>query len=144
MTNTSPTEGIRCPGAASARLSLPSQRGCCAGSAISSKISPVPAATSRLALTTRGTTSSMVMPSGGPPATKCYGTTVSDSPVAVYSADATSGTLTLTDGSYVETKEFLGGFAVVDVADDEAATLWAGKLTESCGWPARGAPLQVA
>jgi hypothetical protein len=56
-----------------------------------------------------------------------------DSPV--YSADATSGTVVITDGPYAETKEFLGGFAVVDVADDEAATMWAGKLAEACGWP---------
>ncbi|OFE15994.1 hypothetical protein BA895_21050 [Humibacillus sp. DSM 29435] len=34
-----------------------------------------------------------------------------------------------------ETKEFLGGFAVVDVADDEAATMWAGKIAQACGWP---------
>ena len=53
----------------------------------------------------------------------------------VYSADATSGTVLVTDGPYVETKEFLGGFAVVDVADDEAAKLWAGKIAEGCGWP---------
>lgn len=53
----------------------------------------------------------------------------------VYSADATSGTVMITDGPFVETKEFLGGFAVVDVADDEAATMWAGKIAEACGWP---------
>jgi hypothetical protein len=53
----------------------------------------------------------------------------------VYSADTTSGTLVLTDGPYVETKEFLGGFALVDVADDEAAKMWAGKVAEACGWP---------
>ena len=53
----------------------------------------------------------------------------------VYSADPTSGTVTITDGPYVETKEFLGGFAVVDVPDDEAAKLWAGKIAEACGWP---------
>jgi hypothetical protein len=41
----------------------------------------------------------------------------------------------ITDGPYVETKEFLGGFAVVDVADDETATMWAGKIAEACGWP---------
>jgi hypothetical protein len=41
----------------------------------------------------------------------------------------------ITDGPYVETTEFLGGFAVVDVADDEAAKVWAGKLAEACGWP---------
>ena len=53
----------------------------------------------------------------------------------VYSADPTSGTVVVTDGPYVETKEFLGGFAVVDVPDDETATMWAGKLAEACGWP---------
>ena len=42
----------------------------------------------------------------------------------VYSADPTSGTLMITDGPYVGTKEFLGGFAAVDVADDEAAKMW--------------------
>jgi hypothetical protein len=53
----------------------------------------------------------------------------------VYTADATSGTLLITDGPYVETKEYLGGFCVVDVADDEAAKAWAGKVAEACGWP---------
>jgi hypothetical protein len=53
----------------------------------------------------------------------------------VYSADATSGSMVITDGPYAETKEVLGGFAVVAVADDEAAKLWAGKLAEGCGWP---------
>jgi hypothetical protein len=54
---------------------------------------------------------------------------------AAFSADATSGTLVMTDGPFVETKEYLGGFAVVDVADDEAAKMWAGKVAEACGWP---------
>ncbi|MGZ4533391.1 MAG: YciI family protein [Mycobacteriaceae bacterium] len=58
-----------------------------------------------------------------------------DGPVC--SADTTSGTLTITDGPCVETNGFLGGFAVVDVADDEAATMWAGKIAEACGWPMR-------
>jgi hypothetical protein len=52
-----------------------------------------------------------------------------------FSADATSGTLTFTDGPYVETKEFLGGLTVVDVADEDAARVWAGKVAEACGWP---------
>ena len=52
-----------------------------------------------------------------------------------FSADATSGTLTFTDGPYVETKEYLGGLTVVDVADEEAARMWAGKVAEACGWP---------
>ncbi len=53
----------------------------------------------------------------------------------VYSADATSGSVMVTDGPYVETKEFLGGLTVVDVDDDETATMWAGRLAEGCGWP---------
>ena len=53
----------------------------------------------------------------------------------VFSADATSGRLTFTDGPYVETKEFLGGLTVVDVPDEATARMWAGKIAEACGWP---------
>ena len=53
----------------------------------------------------------------------------------VFSADATSGTLMFTDGPYVENKEWLGGLTVVNVADEEAARMWAGRLAEACGWP---------
>jgi hypothetical protein len=58
-----------------------------------------------------------------------------EDPNAAFSADATSGTLTFTEGPYVENPQFLGGFAVVDVADEQAARTWAGKLAEACGWP---------
>lgn len=53
----------------------------------------------------------------------------------VYAADATSGQVLVTDGPYVETKEQLGGFCVVDVPDDETAKMWAGRVAEGCGWP---------
>lgn len=39
------------------------------------------------------------------------------------------------DGPYVETKEHLGGFCVVDVPDDETARGWAAKVAVACGWP---------
>jgi hypothetical protein len=58
-----------------------------------------------------------------------------EEPEEAFSADATSGTLTFTDGPYVETKEFLGGLTIVDVADEDAARMWAGKIAEACGWP---------
>lgn len=58
-----------------------------------------------------------------------------EEPEKAFSADATSGTLTFSEGPFVETQEFLGGLTVVDVADDEAAKLWAGKVAEACGWP---------
>ena len=52
-----------------------------------------------------------------------------------FSADATSGDLLFTDGPVVETKEYLGGLTVVDVADEATARMWAGKIAEACGWP---------
>jgi len=53
----------------------------------------------------------------------------------VFTADATSGSLVVTDGPFAETKEVLGGLCVVDVADEGAAKMWAGKVAEACGWP---------
>ena len=53
----------------------------------------------------------------------------------VFSADATSGSLIVTDGPFAETKEVLGGLTVVDVADEDAAKMWAGKIADACGWP---------
>ena len=58
-----------------------------------------------------------------------------DDAAPVFSVDATSGTPLFTDGPFIESKEHLGGFAVVDVADEEAARRWAGKIAVACGWP---------
>jgi hypothetical protein len=58
-----------------------------------------------------------------------------DDEAPVFSVDASSGTPLFTDGPYAETKEHLGGFAVVDVPDEAAARLWAGKIAVACGWP---------
>ncbi len=52
-----------------------------------------------------------------------------------FSADATSGTLSITDGPYTETAEYLGGITVIDVPDRESAEMWAGKVAQGCGWP---------
>jgi hypothetical protein len=43
---------------------------------------------------------------------------------------ATDGTVT--DGPYPETKEHLGGFAVVDVPSREEALEWAAKIAAAC------------
>ena len=54
----------------------------------------------------------------------------------VYAVDPTRGEEALvTDGPYVETKEWLGGFTLVDVADDDEARRWAAKIAQACGWP---------
>jgi hypothetical protein len=61
----------------------------------------------------------------------------------VFSVDASSGAPLFTDGPFVEAKEQLGGFAVVDVADEAAARLWAGKIAVACGWPQEVRPFMV-
>jgi hypothetical protein len=53
----------------------------------------------------------------------------------VFSVDASSGEPVFTDGPFVESKEHLGGFAIVDVADEQAARSWAGRIAIACGWP---------
>jgi hypothetical protein len=66
-----------------------------------------------------------------------------DDAAPVFSVDASSGTPLFTDGPFIESKEHLGGFAVVDVADEEAARLWAGKIAVACGWPQEVRRFQV-
>jgi YCII-related domain len=46
-----------------------------------------------------------------------------------------SGAPVFTDGPFAETKEHLGGFAVVDVPDDAGARYWAGRIAVAVGWP---------
>ena len=58
-----------------------------------------------------------------------------DDGAPVFKVDASSGTPLFTDGPFIETKEHLGGFAVVDVPDDEAARYWAGRLATVLDWP---------
>jgi hypothetical protein len=58
-----------------------------------------------------------------------------DDDAPVFSVDASSGKPLFIDGPFIESKEHLGGFAVVDVADEDEARLWAGKIAVACGWP---------
>lgn len=58
-----------------------------------------------------------------------------DNSAPVFSVDASSGSPLVTDGPFAESKEHIGGFAIVDVPDEEAALLWAGKIAVACGWP---------
>ena len=52
-----------------------------------------------------------------------------------FSADATGDEVSITPGPYRSTDEYLGGMTVIDVVDDEAAAMWAGKVAQACGWP---------
>jgi hypothetical protein len=58
-----------------------------------------------------------------------------DASTVVCSVDPSGGSPLFTDGPFVETKEHLGGFAVVDVADDAEARYWAGRIAVAVGWP---------
>jgi len=58
-----------------------------------------------------------------------------DESTVVCSVDPSSGSPVFTDGPFVETKEHLGGLAVVDVADDAEARYWAGRIAVAIGWP---------
>lgn len=52
-----------------------------------------------------------------------------------FNANATSGTLEIADGPFGTSAEFLGGLTIVNVENDAAARVWAGKVAEACGWP---------
>ncbi|GAB7045605.1 YciI family protein [Catenuloplanes indicus] len=58
-----------------------------------------------------------------------------DRSTAVCSVEAVDGKPVFTDGPYIETKEHLGGFAAIDVPDDETARYWAGRLATALEWP---------
>ena len=58
-----------------------------------------------------------------------------DASTLVCSVEAHDDEPVFSDGPYVETKEHLGGFAVVDVDDDAEARYWAGRIAVAVGWP---------
>lgn len=58
-----------------------------------------------------------------------------DASTVVCSVVSNGGEPVFTDGPFVEREEHLGGFAVVEVTDDEAARYWAGRLAVALDWP---------
>jgi hypothetical protein len=58
-----------------------------------------------------------------------------DASTAVFNVVSKDGKAVFTDGPFVESKEHLGGFTVVEVADDDAARYWAGRMAVSLDWP---------
>ena len=49
----------------------------------------------------------------------------------------------MTDGPYIETKEVLGGFWVLNVPDLDAALDWAKQATIACRGPVEVRPFQA-
>ncbi|MDG4827969.1 YciI family protein [Solwaraspora sp. WMMD1047] len=58
-----------------------------------------------------------------------------DRSTTLFSVEAVDGQPVFSDGPYVETKEQLGGFTVIDVPDDETARYWAGRMATVLDWP---------
>ena len=55
---------------------------------------------------------------------------------------AQGGQVVTTDGPFAETKEQLGGFWIIDVADLDAALEWAHRATVACAAPVEVRPFQ--
>ncbi|MDR2322298.1 MAG: YciI family protein [Microbacterium sp.] len=54
---------------------------------------------------------------------------------AAFTADATSGATVIASGPFAPGEQRIGGFTIIDVADDDTAKVWAGRIAEACGWP---------
>jgi hypothetical protein len=52
------------------------------------------------------------------------------------------GALLHTDGPYLEGKEHIGGFWIIDAADDDAAMAWADRATVACRGAVEVRPFQ--
>jgi len=55
---------------------------------------------------------------------------------------AAAGEISMTDGPYAESKEQMGGFWVIDVADMDAALDWARRAAAACEGPVEVRPFQ--
>jgi len=55
---------------------------------------------------------------------------------------AHQGETLITDGPFAETKEFLGGFWVIEATDLDAALAWAEKASAACRGPVEVRPFQ--
>jgi hypothetical protein len=54
-------------------------------------------------------------------------------PSSAITVDNTGESLSTVNGPFVEAPEYLGGFWVIDVADEEAALGWAARASKSLG-----------
>lgn len=54
-----------------------------------------------------------------------------------------AGDAVVTDGPYAETKEYLGGFWVIEAEDLDAALAWAKQAAVACGGPVEVRPFEA-
>lgn len=53
------------------------------------------------------------------------------------------GDVVMTDGTFVESKEHIGGFYIINAADLDEALTWAGRVTEAIGQPIEVRPFRA-
>ncbi|YAL82907.1 YciI family protein [Dermacoccaceae bacterium W4C1] len=58
-----------------------------------------------------------------------------DASTVLCSVTAEGDRAVFSPGTYTRREEHLGGFTVIEVADDEAARYWAGRLAVCLDWP---------
>jgi hypothetical protein len=58
-----------------------------------------------------------------------------DDPVASSVVRASNGAVSMTDGPFMESKEAIGGFYIIDAPTEDAAREWASKTTVVVGMP---------
>ncbi|MEX0667101.1 MAG: YciI family protein [Acidimicrobiia bacterium] len=63
-----------------------------------------------------------------------------DAATVVHSSD---GKLVMTDGPFVESKEHIGGFYIINADDLDAALAWAGKVVEGINHPIEVRPFRA-
>ena len=57
--------------------------------------------------------------------------------------DNTGDELVVTDGPFAEAKEWVGGFWILDLPDDEAALAWATEASKACAGKVEIRPFQA-
>ncbi len=67
--------------------------------------------------------------------------TLTDAGSATVVRGAADGGVSMTDGPFIEAREHLGGFTVIDVPDLDTALEWARKGSAACTWPVEVRPV---
>ena len=64
-------------------------------------------------------------------------------PSSAITVDNTGDSLSTVNGPFVEAPEYLGGFWIIEVADEEAALGWAARASKALGGPIEVRAVQV-
>lgn len=66
-----------------------------------------------------------------------------EEPETATTVDGTGTSVVVTDGPFLEAKEHLGGFWILELPDLDAALKLAGEASKACAWPVEVRPFQA-